>query len=87
MVHFKASLNPHPLGIQKIEGTWNERGVPHPIWTANELNGVMSVRFRSPDAFLHSALLEALLASLVLMRLLRLMPCSGAVNSALDGKD
>jgi hypothetical protein len=47
MVHFKASTNPHPLGITKIEphlkSQFTDRGVMHPIWSAEEIASVKKV--------------------------------------------
>lgn len=44
MVHFKASQNPHPLGIQKLHDIHGQdykiHPVLHPIWSKAEVNGV-----------------------------------------------
>jgi hypothetical protein len=51
MVHFKASTNPHPLGITKIEpdskSKFTDRGVMHPIWSAEEIASVKKVSIHS----------------------------------------
>jgi hypothetical protein len=49
MVHFKASTNPHPLGITKIEpdSKFTDRGVMHPIWSADEIVSVQKVSIHS----------------------------------------
>jgi len=49
MVHFRMTPNVHPLGIDKVAdrqlspdevGKYGHRGVPHPIWSQDEVNSV-----------------------------------------------
>ena len=56
MVHFKASPNTHPLDIKKVQDAtpeeiakYGHRGVPHPIWTEEEVHGVVQTHKEPMD--------------------------------------
>mmetsp|Transcript_3749 Transcript_3749/g.8928 ORF Transcript_3749/g.8928 Transcript_3749/m.8928 type:complete len:356 (+) Transcript_3749:90-1157(+) len=57
MVHFKASPNQHPLDIKKMNDAtpeevekYGHRGVPHPIWTEEEVHSVVQTHVE-PSTF------------------------------------
>mmetsp|Transcript_55326 Transcript_55326/g.135505 ORF Transcript_55326/g.135505 Transcript_55326/m.135505 type:complete len:342 (-) Transcript_55326:285-1310(-) len=50
MVHFKASQNVHPLGVQKLHDIHGQdykiHNVPHPIWSKEEIDSVQQTHLR-----------------------------------------